>query len=781
MVFPRNLATRPFRRLLVAPGVLFFVLAFVPRIYRLGAQSLWLDEGGTWSEVIGRTGKGWLALFGELWSKDAAYPLYHILLKVWVSVASDTEWALRFPSALAGAATVSVLYYAALELGERTTNDGRRTMDDLQARPHPRTPSSLHPFVAALLFAISPFALWYAQDAKAYSLLMLAVALEIWALLRALDRPGPRSWLILAAISLISLFVHRLAMLPVAGAALAYAIVWPMKDEGRTTKDERRRLGIVDSSSMVDGRWSPMWRIGVALLGLVLAAGGVAGTILAVRNEISSVGGHIEAGPLQALWLTFTRFSLDRWPGDVAGYLGLPLAIWLLPCAALTLWGLALLIRDALAWHPGAIAILCMAGVPLLLLLLALALMAVPIYEARYATVAFPAWLLLLAYPFADGRTTTDQRPTKHLGYFGRWSMVSCLLVINGLLLFQPNKGLFSGDPLKEQWRAAITYIARRAHPDDLIIVHPYYVSPLWDYYAPRVTPDRLPQPVNFPVFAAGDCVKSNPGPAQALECIRRKYNEPFFNEQALGKKRALLLIAPDHAKTVDPPKTVAQLLAEYNLTQHQPGDQPPIEDDKYGWVGLRFQYSSDQRTWPCGGSVYVGVEVMCQSYPSTFNAGGRGNVPQPATPLDATFGGELHLRGYSLELFDGVARPGGSLPVTLYWDAAAPPTHDYQMFLHLCRDCTLPPLASDDDSPPLHGYAPAGLTTTWQVGDPVHDERTLALPANLPPGRYTLLLGVYPPSDNPSEKDRLTVVSANAEILGGTRLVLGEIEIGQR
>ncbi|MDQ2996304.1 MAG: hypothetical protein M3R61_04520, partial [Chloroflexota bacterium] len=443
------------------------------------------------------------------------------------------------------------------------------------------------------------------------------------------------------------------------------------------------------------------------------------------------------------------------------------------------LWGLASLICDTQARDPAAIAILCMAGVPLALLLLALALMAVPIYEARYATVAFPAWLLLLAYPLRALRPAGAQmQGTQRQRVFN--ILLAALLLGNILTLFQPNKGLFSGDPLKEQWRAAVTYIARQAHPDDLVIIHPYYVSPLWEYYAPRVTPDRLPQPVNFPVFAAGDCVKSNPDPAKALVCIRRKYNEPFFNQQAYGKKRALLLIAPDHAKTVDPPKTLAQLLAEYRLTQHQPGDQPPTHDDKYGWVGLRFQYSSDQRTWPCGGSVYVGVEVMCQSYPSTFNAGGRGKVPQPTTPLDATFGGELHLRGYSLDLFGDVAQPGGSLPITLYWDAAAPPTHDYQMFLHLCRDCTLPPLARDDDSPPLHGYAPAGLTTTWQVGDPVHDERALALPADLPTGRYTLLLGVYPPSDNPTEKDRLTVVSANAQILGGTRLVLGEIEIGR-
>jgi hypothetical protein len=98
-------------------------------------------------------------------------------------------------------------------------------------------------------------------------------------------------------------------------------------------------------------------------------------------------------------------------------------------------------------------------------------------------------------------------------------------------------------------------------------------------------------------------------------------------------------------------------------------------------------------------------------------------------------------------------------------------------MFLHLCRDCASPPLASDDDSPPLRGYAPAGKTTTWRIGDPVHDERTLALPADLTLGRYTLLLGVYPAGD-PSEQARLAVQSG-APVLGGTRLVLGEIEIG--
>src|SRR5215213_11727258 len=127
MAVPQNRVLRSLPRLLVTPGLLLFVIALLPRLYRLGAQSLWLDEGGTWSEVTGRTGKGWLALFGELWSKDAAYPLYHILLKIWVTVAGDSEWALRFPSALAGAAAVAVMYYAACELGRGTKDEGRRT------------------------------------------------------------------------------------------------------------------------------------------------------------------------------------------------------------------------------------------------------------------------------------------------------------------------------------------------------------------------------------------------------------------------------------------------------------------------------------------------------------------------------------------------------------------------------------------------------------------------------------------------------------------------------
>jgi hypothetical protein len=460
-----------------------------------------------------------------------------------------------------------------------------------------------------------------------------------------------------------------------------------------------------------------------------------------------------------------THFALDR--GNVGGYLGVPLLVWALPAVILTLWGGVRLIRDALGRKPYAITVLALFALPLLLFAVVLAF--APLYEARYTVVAFPAWILVLAYPFGEKQATSKRpRPSTLLG----WSLVVGVLIVSTAVLLQPKHGQFSGDPVKEEWRAAIGQLAgAELHPDDMLILHPYYTLPLWEYYASRVTPDKLQAPVVFDDFGQGSCVERyKDNPAQIRECFRVNYERPF-NEAAFGKKRALLLIAPDHARTIDPPKTLEDL----RLEAEQAGLEPQTKPDDYGWVGLRFQFAKEQGTWPCGGQTFVGLETKCVSFPETYDAAGGGRSPEPNQVLEATFGGEIKLRGYSLDLFGGNIQRGGTLPITLYWEAAAPPTHKYRMFLHLCRDCEVPPLAQNDDWP-LHGYDPAGNTTTWGVGDPVHDERVLPLPAALEPGRYTLLLGIYP-EGNPAQEARLPVVGAG-EIIGETRLVLSQIEI---
>ena len=98
-------------------------------------------------------------------------------------------------------------------------------------------------------------------------------------------------------------------------------------------------------------------------------------------------------------------------------------------------------------------------------------------------------------------------------------------------------------------------------------------------------------------------------------------------------------------------------------------------------------------------------------------------------------------------------------------------------MFLHLCRDCSIPPLANNE-GPPLAGLFPAGETSSWQPGDPVHDERSLVLPVDLTPGRYTLILGVY--AGNGSEASRLPISHTAGEVLSARRLVLAEVVIAE-
>jgi hypothetical protein len=142
---------------------------------------------------------------------------------------------------------------------------------------------------------------------------------------------------------------------------------------------------------------------------------------------------------------------------------------------------------------------------------------------------------------------------------------------------------------------------------------------------------------------------------------------------------------------------------------------------------------------------------------------------------VGAAFGGDLRLLGYTLKATTargpGVYRAGGSLAISLFWDVARPPGQDLSFFLHLCQNCDAPPAASDD-GPPLEGYLP---TSSWLPGRPARDDRAIVLPQAMPPGRYTLLLGVYRPGD-PTPAARLSV--RGGESLGAGRLVLGSVEI---
>ena len=86
-----------------------------------------------------------------------------------------------------------------------------------------------------------------------------------------------------------------------------------------------------------------------------------------------------------------------------------------------------------------------------------------------------------------------------------------------------------------------------------------------------------------------------------------------------------------------------------------------------------------------------------------------------------------------------------------------------YKVFLHLLD--AQGRLVAQHDSEPVGGLAP---TTAWPPGATVRDRRALVLPDQLPPGSYTLSVGMYT-GDDPGQ--RLRVGDAD-------HLVLGTLEI---
>ena len=116
-----------------------------------------------------------------------------------------------------------------------------------------------------------------------------------------------------------------------------------------------------------------------------------------------------------------------------------------------------------------------------------------------------------------------------------------------------------------------------------------------------------------------------------------------------------------------------------------------------------------------------------------------------PAAAMDTAvslpFGPSITLQGYTLHA--DKLQPGDIAQVTLFWQTAVPLDARYKVFLHLVdADGNL---VAQRDSEPGGNLKP---TTIWPPGETITDNHGLLIPADLPPGEYTLLLGLYDVAD---------------------------------
>lgn len=138
------------------------------RFASLDAQSLWYDEAVT----VFLVEQPLEAMLRALPSTETAPPLYYLVAWVWVRLFGSSDPALRSLSAVAGTLTVPVVYAAGRALVSHRVG-----------------------LITAMLAACSPLLVWYSQEARAYSLLVLLSSASLLAFALALRTPtSNRVW-----------------------------------------------------------------------------------------------------------------------------------------------------------------------------------------------------------------------------------------------------------------------------------------------------------------------------------------------------------------------------------------------------------------------------------------------------------------------------------------------------------------------------------------------------------------------------------------------------------
>jgi 4-amino-4-deoxy-L-arabinose transferase-like glycosyltransferase len=160
------------------------VIALAVRIPGL-SQSLFGDELFTYDTAsVGSVHD----LFHAIRTTEVSPPLFFVVEWL-VRRVSDAQVWLRLPSLVCGVALIPVVYAV-----------GRRLVGP---------PAAL---VGAGLAALSPFLVWYSDEARGYALLALLVVGSTWALLVALEQGGLWRWALVTVLVAAALLTHYTAL-----------------------------------------------------------------------------------------------------------------------------------------------------------------------------------------------------------------------------------------------------------------------------------------------------------------------------------------------------------------------------------------------------------------------------------------------------------------------------------------------------------------------------------------------------------------------------------------
>ncbi len=384
------------------------LLAYLLRTVSLNVQSFWLDEFyAVW--FIDRPFTEALRL---IVTPDNNGPLYFLLLWPWHRLTGDSDFAVRYLSTLFSVLTVGTLW----QLGRHWFNQRAAAW-------------------AALLFTLSPFAIWFSQEAKMYALHMFLTTLSTLLLVRALHKSTVGRWLSYGlSINLVG-YSHFFGAFAIAAQGLITLVV--------TGRRWRKRGAYLLTMLLVALPYLPVIRFALRAFPTL---------------EITDPSKRF-VPPGKGLRSLMTAYALRQGSNET-------------PTWILILTGALLIVGLVEAWRRGWRRGLWLTGMLSLPFVLFYAVaFKLRVFDPKYLSAIFPFFVLTSALVIEAVRRV-HFAPT-----------LLCVALLVTPLGYTHVRDLTQPDVQRTDWRYVADYLERYARPNDVIVTYVDYVDRLLRRY----------------------------------------------------------------------------------------------------------------------------------------------------------------------------------------------------------------------------------------------------------------------------------------------------------
>ncbi len=496
----RRLLDDPVERLTLLSLIGLTILGAALRWISIDSRGLWLDEAVTVVQAR-RT----IPLIIETVAQGVHPPLFHILMHFWVTVFGVSEAAVRSYASVWGTLSIPAAYWAARSFYDRRSG-----------------------LIAALIVSVSPYLIWFSQEARMYSMQLFFAFLSLGFLKLACRHNRPRYWVGYALATALGMFTHYFFAFLVLGQGLYFVIV-----EVLVVHTRLRREGRAISS------WRRPWRL---------------------FEEIPKLGPWLMCvafiGVLYGVWLSRSVFLGDGNPllvsagGGGLGY-GQVAPEWRLRFAEVG----TIVIEMMFGFHPLWLTTAVVAMWPVVIYAV-LALLDYMEFLARRSTIALWATIGLVVLAVL-GQWQGQALASRYyislaapmvilvggvLGAMATGRRRGFLIV--GVLISIAAWGSQSYNPqttVRFEYREALNTIVDQSQPGDVVIYEPLYLDPVMLYYVPPEIP-AYP----FPQYTAEGDERRAPaeiradlertvGPAQRVWVALGFREIPVVNEDAIN------------------------------------------------------------------------------------------------------------------------------------------------------------------------------------------------------------------------------------------------------